>query len=147
MMGKMMHIAFITRSTLYTVPGGDTVQVVQTAGQLKAKGVGVDIFLSKDTIDYDKYDLLHFFNIIRPADILYHYKKAKKPFVVSTILCSYSEYDKHHRKGLGVLFTHLPGDSVEYLKNHRPLGAWKRSPGKYRLPVERTAKKHCRNFE
>ncbi|MDP9079234.1 MAG: glycosyltransferase family 4 protein [Bacteroidota bacterium] len=111
-----MKIAFITRSTLYTVPGGDTVQVVQTAGQLTAMGIEVDIMLSKDTIAYEQYDLLHFFNIIRPADILYHSKKANKPFVVSTILCSYSEFDKNHRKGIGVLFTHLPGDSVEYLK-------------------------------
>jgi glycosyltransferase involved in cell wall biosynthesis len=111
-----MKVAFITRSTLYIVPGGDTVQVVQTAGQLTAMGIGVEILLSKDTIAYEKYDLLHFFNIIRPADILYHSKKAKKPFVVSTILCSYSEYDKHYRKGIGVLFTYLPGDSVEYLK-------------------------------
>jgi glycosyltransferase involved in cell wall biosynthesis len=112
----MMKVAFITRSTLYTVPGGDTVQVVQTARQLNDMGISVDILLSKEVIAYDKYDLLHFFNIIRPADILYHSKKAKKPFVVSTILCSYSEYDKYHRKGIGILFTYLPGDSVEYLK-------------------------------
>ncbi len=111
-----MKVAFITRSTLYTVPGGDTVQVVQTARQLTDMGIGVDILLSKEIIAYEQYDLLHFFNIIRPADILYHSRKAKKPFVVSTILCRFSEYDKHHRKGIGILFTYLPGDSVEYLK-------------------------------
>jgi hypothetical protein len=115
-MEKIMKVAFITRSTLYSVPGGDTVQVVQTARQLTDMGIGVEILLSKEAIPYEKFDLLHFFNIIRPADILYHSKKAKKPFVVSTILCSYSEYDKHHRKGIGALFTYLPGDGVEYLK-------------------------------
>jgi glycosyltransferase involved in cell wall biosynthesis len=111
-----MKIAFITRSTLYTAPGGDTVQIEQTARELVEMGVDTDILLSNQTIRYDKYSLLHFFNIIRPADILYHCKKAQKPFVVSTILCNYSEYDKHHRKGLGSLFTYLPGDSIEYLK-------------------------------
>src|ERR1700753_1061052 len=111
-----MKVAFITRSTLYSAPGGDTVQIEQTARELIAMDVEVDILLSNQTIPYEKYSLLHFFNITRPADILYHSKKAQKPFVVSTILCSYAEYDKNHRKGMGLLFTYLPGDSIEYLK-------------------------------
>jgi glycosyltransferase involved in cell wall biosynthesis len=111
-----MKVAFITRSTLFAVPGGDTVQVVQTARHLQALGIVADIKLSKDEIDYTEYDLLHFFNLTRPADILYHSKRAGKPFVVSTILCNYSEYDKHHRKGVGILFGFLPANSIEYLK-------------------------------
>jgi glycosyltransferase involved in cell wall biosynthesis len=111
-----MKVAFITRSTLFEVPGGDTVQVVQTARHLEALGITTDIKLSKNEIDYANYDLLHFFNLTRPADILYHYKKAKKPFVISTILCNYTEYDKHHRKGVGILFGFLPANSIEYLK-------------------------------
>jgi glycosyltransferase involved in cell wall biosynthesis len=111
-----MKVAFITRSTLYTAPGGDTVQIVQTAQQLTVMGINVEIFLSNDQINYEQFDLLHFFNIIRPADILYHSKKVKKPFFVSTILCNYSEYDKYHRKGIGRLFRHLPADGIEYLK-------------------------------
>jgi len=79
-------------------------------------GVVVDILLSKDEVDYDKYDLLHFFNLIRPADILYHSKMAKKPFVISTILCTYGDYYKYNRNGLGAIFTYLPADGVEYLK-------------------------------
>jgi glycosyltransferase involved in cell wall biosynthesis len=111
-----MRVALITRSTLYTVRGGDTVQVVQTAQQLTELGVDVTILLSNEQIDYEQYNLLHFFNITRPADILYHGKKSGKPYVVSTILCNYSEYDKHHRKGVGMLFSFLPADSIEYLK-------------------------------
>jgi glycosyltransferase involved in cell wall biosynthesis len=111
-----MKVAFITRSTLFTVPGGDTVQVEQTARQLNVMGVDTEICLSNQAINYADFDLLHFFNIIRPADILYHSKKANKPFVVSTILVNYSEYDKKHRKGIGSLFRFLPGDSIEYLK-------------------------------
>ncbi|MDO3643396.1 glycosyltransferase family 4 protein [Mucilaginibacter sp. L3T2-6] len=111
-----MKVAFIARSTLYTVPGGDTVQVVQTARQLTNLGLEVDILLSKDKINYGKYDLLHFFNLIRPADILYHSKVAGKPFVISTILCTYGDYYQYNRNGAGAIFTRLPADSVEYLK-------------------------------
>lgn len=109
-------VAFITRSTLYKVPGGDTVQIQQTAAHLAGLGIDCEIVLSNQKIDYSKYSLLHFFNITRPADMLYHTKKAGMPFVVSTILCNYSEYDKHHRKGMGILLSYLPGDSIEYLK-------------------------------
>ena len=111
-----MRVAIIARSTLYAVPGGDTVQAVQTAKHLKDLGVMVDIKLSNETIDYQQYDLLHFFNLIRPADILYHSQKAGKPYVVSTILVDYSEYDQQHRKGLGALFSYLPANSIEYIK-------------------------------
>jgi glycosyltransferase involved in cell wall biosynthesis len=112
----MMKVAFITRSTLYSVPGGDTIQIVQTAQQLTEMGVEANILLSNEQIDYKRYNLLHFFNITRPADILYHSKKSGKPFVVSTILCNYSEYDKQHRKGIGAIFSYLPTDGIEYLK-------------------------------
>jgi glycosyltransferase involved in cell wall biosynthesis len=113
----MLRVAIIARSTLYTVPGGDTVQAVQTAKRLVDMGLTVDIKLTDDEIDYNRYDLLHFFNIIRPADMLYHSHKAGKPYVVSTILVDYSEYDKQYRKGLGRLFSYLPGDSIEYIKS------------------------------
>ena len=111
-----MKVAIIARSTFYSVPGGDTVQAVQTARQLSVIGIATEIRLTNEVIAYEQYDLLHFFNIIRPADILYHSKKAGKPFVVSTILCDYSEYDKHHRKGIGVVFSQFSADSIEYLK-------------------------------
>ena len=108
-----MKVAFITRSTLFDVPGGDTVQVMQTAGHLEQLGITADIKLSKEEINYADYNLLHFFNLTRPADILYHSKKSGKPFVVSTILCNYTEYDKHHRKGVGAIFGFLPPNSIE----------------------------------
>ncbi|MGN6638775.1 MAG: hypothetical protein ACTHJ8_07680, partial [Mucilaginibacter sp.] len=111
-----MRVAFITRSTLYSAPGGDTVQAMQTAHSLQELGISADIKLSNEKVDYSQYDLLHFFNLIRPADILYHSKKAQKPFVVSTILCNYTEYDKQHRKGIGHLFSMLSADRIEYLK-------------------------------
>lgn len=111
-----MRVAFITRSTLYTVPGGDTVQAVQTARHLAEIGVDVSIKLSNEEISYEDFDLLHFFNLTRPADILYHSQKANKPFVVSTILCNYSEYDKQQAKGLRALMAFLPANGIDYIK-------------------------------
>lgn len=111
-----MKVAIITRSTLYNAPGGDTIQAMETARHLADMGVIAEIKLSNETIAYDNYDLLHFFNLIRPADILHHSKKAGKPFVISTILVNYSEYDKHHRKGAGMVFSYFSSDSIEYLK-------------------------------
>ncbi|MFT3909396.1 MAG: glycosyltransferase family 4 protein [Ferruginibacter sp.] len=107
----------IVRSTLYTVRGGDTIQVVQTAANLAAQNIPVDVKLTSEDIDYNKYDLLHFFNITRPADILYHIKRSGKPYVVSTILIDYSEYDKQHRKGFtGMLFRFFSHNGIEYIK-------------------------------
>lgn len=112
-----MKIVFITRSTLYSVKGGDSMQVTETANHLNQLGVETDIKLTDEKIDYDKYDLLHFFNITRPADILYHIKKTKKPFAVSTILIDYSEYDKQYRKGFaGFLLKLFSADNIEYIK-------------------------------
>lgn len=112
-----MRIAFITRSTLYDVPGGDTVQVLQLADHLRRSGVETSIFRTNEKIDYLKYDLLHFSNITRPSDILYHISLAKKPFVLSPIFVDYSEYDRHYRKGLsGFILRRFPAGLNEYIK-------------------------------
>ncbi len=113
----MIRIAMITRSTLYSIRGGDTVQVMETAKHFSKLGVKVDIRLTDEQINYADYTLLHFFNIIRPADILYHIKKSRKPYVVSTILIDYSEYDKYERKGIsGKVLRLLSADRIEYTK-------------------------------
>jgi glycosyltransferase involved in cell wall biosynthesis len=113
----MCTVAMIARSTLYKVKGGDTIQIMATARHLRALGIAVDIKLTSDAIDYKRYDLLHFFNIIRPSDILYHIKKSHKPFVLSPILVDYHEFDKYHRNGLaGKIFYFLPAGNIEYLK-------------------------------
>jgi glycosyltransferase involved in cell wall biosynthesis len=112
-----MKVAFITRSTLFNVPGGDTEQIRQTALYLKKTGIHADIRLTNESINYDSYDLLHFSNITRPSDILYHARKSKKPFVISPNLINYSEYDKYQREGfLGFVFKFFSADTNEYLK-------------------------------
>lgn len=112
-----MKILFISRSNLYKDKGGDTVQIVNTAKYLRLLGVHVDIKLSTENIDYASYDLLHFFNIIRPADILSHIKKANKPFVVSTIYVDYGDYERNERGGLtGLPSKIFSADTLEYFK-------------------------------
>lgn len=112
-----MKVAFISRATLFIDRGGDTVQIENTALYLRDMEVEADILLCTAEIDYSAYDLLHFFNIIRPADILIHIEKSKKPFVVSTIFVDYSEYERKQRGGFaGLLFKVLPADFIEYAK-------------------------------
>ncbi len=117
-----MRVAFIVRSTFFTSKGGDTLQALNTARRLSYLGVNADIKLTHEDINYDQYDLLHFFNITRPADILYHINKTDKPFVLSPILVDYSEYDKNHRHGMArVLFSYLSASRIEYVKT---VGRW-----------------------
>ena len=117
-----MKVAFITRSTLDKAPGGDTIQIKQTAKQLRNLGVQVDILPTTLKIDYSLYDLLHFFNIARPADILHHIYKSKKPFVLSPVFIDYGEYDRYHRKGItGIIFRMFSPAANEYFKT---IGRW-----------------------
>lgn len=110
-----MKVAFITRATLYKVPGGDTVQILETAKHLHELGVEVSVFLSHEKINYKDFDLLHFFNLTRPADILYHIKRTNTPYVISPIFVDYSEYDKNYRKGFsGWILRNF--SSPEYIK-------------------------------
>jgi len=124
-----MKVAFITRLNLYTIAGGDTVQIEQTARRLRDLGVEVDILRSVDIIPYEKYNVLHFFGIPRPGDMVHHSQLAKMPFVVSTIHCTYGEYYKYNPKGIGAFFAGMSSDSMEYFKtiarwlvgkDHRP---------------------------
>ncbi len=112
-----MRVAFISRATLYTAPGGDTRQVDATADALRRLGVEADVFGADAQPDYGRYDLLHFFNIIRPADILYHVQQSGLPYVVSTI---FVDYDLFERKNGGtfrkIVSRLVSGDGMEYLK-------------------------------
>lgn len=113
-----MKVACVSRSSIFEVSGGDTTQLLKTADELRKLGVEVDIFRASDSIPYQDFDLLHFFNIIRPADHWYHIKKSIKPYVVSTIYLDYSAFDHFGRGGLSGRVLRMIGKSKsEYLKN------------------------------
>ena len=112
-----IRILFIARATLYSSPGGDTIQVLKTAEYLEKFDLEVTINLSSKDINVADYDIVHFFNIIRPADILVHFKKAKKK-VISTIFVDYSETEKNASNFLRKNLINLVGSyKVEYLKS------------------------------
>ena len=112
-----MKVLFIARTTLFSSPGGDTVQIESTAKYLRILGVQIDVRLSNERLDYTDYDLLHFFNIIRPSDILYHVNKSNKPYLISTIFVDYREYDKKNRgRFVSGISRFLSIDHLEYLK-------------------------------
>ena len=113
-----MKVLMIARKTLNTSPGGDTVQINSTAKYLRFLGVEVDVRLSSEVIQYSDYDLMHFFNIIRPDDILPHLDLTSLPYFISTIFVDYTEYEKNNRKGLLKVITKIfNGDQLEYLKS------------------------------
>ncbi|HEX8607920.1 MAG TPA: glycosyltransferase family 4 protein [Pedobacter sp.] len=112
-----LKVLMIGRATLDSSPGGDSVQLYSTAKYLRLVGVEVDVHLSNESIKYEKYDIIHFFNIIRPDDILSHIKRTTLPFVISTIFVDYSEFERLNRKGLqGIITRSFSGDNLEYLK-------------------------------
>jgi glycosyltransferase involved in cell wall biosynthesis len=103
---------------MYSVFGGDSVQVLKTAAELRELGVQADVYKASDKISYEDYDLLHFFNIIRPSDHLYHIRKSKKPYVVSTIYLEYGGFDRKGRSARHRFIFGLVRESgAEYLKN------------------------------
>src|SRR5262245_61550173 len=127
-----LRIAFITRSTLYDVPGGDTVQTLETVKHLNALGAEAIVHLTHEKIDYTAYDLLHFSNITRPADILFHIHRSACPFVLSPVLIDYSEYDMLHRKGMaGWLLRQLTTGTNEYVKT---IARWLTGKDRLRSP-------------
>ena len=74
-MGKTnptFRVLMIARPNLFSYPGGDTTQIRQTANSLRKRGHLVEI--NPTEIDYSQFDLIHFFNLIDPEDILVHIK-------------------------------------------------------------------------
>jgi glycosyltransferase involved in cell wall biosynthesis len=112
-----MKILFIARNTIFTDSGGDTVQMNETAAGLRALGIEIVIKTASDKPDYKSFDLIHFFNITRPADLLKHISKSNLPFVISTIYVDYGEFEKEQRKGIaGFIFRFMSNHLAEYVK-------------------------------
>ena len=101
-----MKIALISRSTLYTQPGGDTVQVESTAAGLKNLGHKIVIVLAGQKLPED-IELVHGFNLGRPDDLLPYFKNFKGKKVLSTLFVDYSPADKNRFPMLSrILGTH-----------------------------------------
>ena len=114
-----MKVLFQSRSTLFSVPGGDTVQLLKTAEALRQRGVTVD-FADENEPALDGYDLVHLFNLMRPQDVFVQAANAKrqgKRVALSTIYGLYTEYERKARPGLaGLVSRNLSPWQVERLK-------------------------------
>ena len=114
-----MRVLFQSRKTLYSVPGGDTTQILKTKEFLEKLGVVVDISLDL-TPNLSDYDIVHVFNLMRPQELYLQVKNAKrqgKKVALSTIYGPYEEYEKKARGGIFQYLNNLLSISqIEYLK-------------------------------
>lgn len=114
-----MKILFQSRKTLFSVPGGDTVQLMKTAEALRAQGCQVDVSTELEP-DLDGYDLVHLFNLMRPQEVYLQALNANRQgrrVALSTIYGPYIEYERKARGGVGGIAARLLSHSqLEYLK-------------------------------
>ncbi|MGF1867386.1 glycosyltransferase family 4 protein [Enterovibrio norvegicus] len=114
-----MKVIFVTRPTVFSGPGGDTIQLLKTKEYLEKLGVSVDIY-SGGVFSPTSYDIVHFFNLRNPQDIFHLVKQASDsciPIALSTIWGSYYECDQKARDGLQRIISNNFNESfVEYLK-------------------------------
>ena len=114
-----MRILFQSRKTLFTVPGGDTTQILKTKEYLERLGVKVDISLDLEPC-LESYDIVHVFNLMRPQELYLQVKNAKKQgkkIALSTIYGPYIEFEKKARGGfLQFVNKFLSINQIEYLK-------------------------------
>lgn len=83
-----MKVLFLARSDLYTVSGGDTVQIESTAGKLREMGVTVDVATQLSGVKMENYDLVHVFQLDWVPETYFYVREAKKigrPIVLSPI--------------------------------------------------------------
>lgn len=116
-MKSSFKILFLSRATLFTIKGGDTVQVLKTAEALRKLNVTIDIKLCDEkNISYSDYTLIHFFNI-RPADMILHIKKSNLPYVISTIYVDHAKPAAQKAEGARDRILNLfSSDAQEYIK-------------------------------
>lgn len=114
-----MKVLFQSRSTLFSVPGGDTVQLTKTAESLRNLGVTVDISTDLEP-SLEGYDLVHLFNLMRPQEVYMQAANAKRQgrrVALSTIYGLYTEYERKARPGLlGFVSRNVSPWQVERLK-------------------------------
>ena len=103
-----MNVLFQNRFDCFSMPGGDTTQMLKTKEYLERLGVSVDISLDPH-IDLKRYDLVHVFNIMRPFETYLFIKNAKnqeKKILLSSIFWDFDEYNKLGRDSKFLNFTY-----------------------------------------
>jgi glycosyltransferase involved in cell wall biosynthesis len=115
---RPLRVLFSSRTTLFSGPGGDTIQILKTAEVLRELGCHIEISTDADPT-LNGFDLLHIFNITRPQALLLarRARRLRIPVALSPIYVDYREVDRIARGPLQrLLFRFLPGSTAEYLK-------------------------------
>lgn len=82
-----MKVLMLARSDIFSVPGGDTVQIENTAKELKKLGIEVDVATDLK-VEIKNYDLVHVFQLDWIPETYFYVKEAKecgKPIILSPI--------------------------------------------------------------
>lgn len=114
-----MRVLWLVRRNLREHPGGDTVQLEQTAAALGRLGVAVDM-RSECPATIPEHDLVHLFHLDRLWENLDHLRRvqsAGRPVVLSPIWWPADEFDRGGRAGVqGWLARRLGSEAYQGLR-------------------------------
>lgn len=115
-----LKVLYVTRPRVQENHGGDTVQLLNTARSIQ-EAFPVKVTIAESAVpSLEGFDLVHFFNLRCPQDILTNVRRAYSlgiPAVLSTIWGSYFEFDRNVRTGLqGFVARRFTESNVEYMK-------------------------------
>ncbi len=117
--GNPLRVLFSSRTTLFSTPGGDTIQLLKTAESLRLLGCEVTISVDLNH-SLDGYDIVHLFNLTRPQETYHQARRATRrgiPVILSPIYVDYTEADRAARGPLQrVIFRSISRSNAEYLK-------------------------------
>lgn len=134
-----MKVLMQARVSLFTVPGGDTVQMVETARALQRREVDAHVTVDLDA-DPRGFDLVHLFNLGRVQESAHLARRAVDagvPVVLSPIYWDTSEFERRGHSGArAVICRILPLDAAERLRGvWRYLADGERNPATWQLVV------------
>ena len=92
-----MKVLYIIRKNYKKHWGGDGHHLSRNIEYLYKLGVEPEIMEAGDKIEGRKFDLVHFYNLGRPGDILPYLPFIKVPLVVSSIFVDFREHDLRER--------------------------------------------------
>ena len=134
-----MKVLMQARVSLFTVPGGDTVQMVETARALQRREVDAHVTVDVDA-DPRGFDLVHLFNLGRVQESAHLARRAVDagvPVVLSPIYWDTSEFERRGHSGARAAICRvLPLDAAERLRGvWRYLADGERNPATWQLVV------------
>lgn len=74
---QRMRVLLQSRTNLFSVAGGDAVQILKTKKYLEKYGIDADISTELEPC-VSKYDVVHLFNLMRGQEVYIQVRNAKK---------------------------------------------------------------------